>query len=89
MHNPAVYAKAIIAALVAGAGAGATAAQSDGISSAEWWFIAFTALTALGTVYGAPNKDPNAEAQEQSVQPAEPDAIYRQTTGEDDGPGVR
>ena len=46
------HAKAILAAVIAGSGAGATAAVDGTISYAEWWLIASTALTALGAVYG-------------------------------------
>ena len=61
--------KAIVAMLVAFFGAGATAAVDEKISYAEWWIIASATVTALGAVYGVPNKDPKGERQDESVQP--------------------
>lgn len=57
MKNPMQYIKAVLAGAVAFAGAGATAAATDGISEAEWWAIAATTLVALASVYAVPNRE--------------------------------
>jgi hypothetical protein len=49
-------AKALIGALAAGVGAGATAAIDDRVTVGEWWMIAATALGALAAVYATPNR---------------------------------
>lgn len=50
-------AKALVAALVAGVGAGATAAIDDTVTYGEWWMIAAAATGALGVVWAVPNSD--------------------------------
>lgn len=50
------YAKAVVAALTAGLGAMATAAQDDVISTGEWVAIAIAALGALGVTWAVPNR---------------------------------
>lgn len=47
-------AKALVGALVAGVGAGATAAVDDIITYGEWWMIAAAATGALGAVWAVP-----------------------------------
>ena len=89
MNHPAVYAKAIMAGVVALTGTAATAAADGAITYGEWWGIAAATAVAVATVYGVPNKDPNLEAQDESVQPPEVAHIYRHAAGEDDGPDVR
>lgn len=51
-------AKALTAAVVAGVGAGATAAIDDRITYGEWWMIAAAAVGALGAVWAVPNAEP-------------------------------
>lgn len=63
------YAKAIVGALVAGLGAAGTALTDGGVSAQEWVAVASATLVALGVVFGVPNQDPDAEHQDESVQP--------------------
>jgi hypothetical protein len=45
---------------------------SDGgssVTTSEWLTAVVTSLVAGGVVFAVPNKDPNAEHQEESVQP--------------------
>ena len=56
MNKLNIYAKSIIAALVAGLGA-LQVANSDGvITASEWVQIASVTLAALGFVWGVPNR---------------------------------
>ena len=50
------YAKAVVAALLAGLGALGTALVDNQVSPAEWVGVAGAALAALGLVYAVPNK---------------------------------
>lgn len=50
------YLKAIVAAVVAGAGALSTAVQDDHISAAEGWTALIAVLGALGFTWAVPNK---------------------------------
>lgn len=52
------YWKAVAAALAAGLGALATAAQDDVISMQEWVTVAIAALGALGVTWAVPNRTP-------------------------------
>lgn len=56
------YAKAILAALVAGLGALATALVDDNslgdVSDGQWLAVALAFLVALGAVFAVPNKQP-------------------------------
>lgn len=70
MNSIAPYAKAIVGAAVAGLGAAGTALTDGVVSGQEWVAIASATLVALGVVFGVPNKDPEAEHQDESVQPA-------------------
>lgn len=62
------YAKAVTAAVVAGASF-AIPVVDDGLIASEILGIAVAALTAFGTVWAVPNRDPKAEHQDESVQP--------------------
>ncbi len=71
MKSIAPYAKAIIGAIVAGL-ASAQQALGDGrIDSAEGVGIAGAVFAGLVLVFAIPNKDPNAEHQDESTQPPE------------------
>lgn len=50
------YWKAIVAAVVAGAGALSTAVQDDHVSAAEGWTALIAVLGALGFTWAVPNK---------------------------------
>lgn len=72
MKNPSVYAKAFTAAATA-LGTGVVTAASDGvITLTEWVVIVSGVLAAAAATYVVPNRDPEGEHQEQSVQPHEP-----------------
>lgn len=72
MKNPSVYAKAFTAAATA-LGTGVVTAASDGvITLTEWVVIVSGVLAAAAATYVVPNRDPEGEHQEQSVQPPEP-----------------
>jgi hypothetical protein len=64
------YLKAIVGALIAGLGVLALALEDEKVTSGEWVNIAIATLTALGVVWAIPNKDPEGEHQDESVQPA-------------------
>ena len=68
MSKLAPYFKALTAALVAGASA-AIPLVDDGLTASECLGVAVAFLTALSVVYAVPNKDPQAEHQDESVQP--------------------
>jgi len=55
------YAKAIVAAVVAGAGSLSTALADDTITTAEGWAAGVVALAALGFTWGVPNKPAQTE----------------------------
>lgn len=70
MNKIAPYAKALTGSLVAGLASAQQALLDDGvISSAEGVGIAIATLTALALVWAIPNTDPQAEHQDESVQP--------------------
>lgn len=52
------YAKAIIGAVVAGAGALGTAIADGHVTAQEWVFILATAVAGLAAVWGYPNAQP-------------------------------
>lgn len=54
MSAAAAYAKAIVAALIAGLSALATALP-DGVTAAEWVTVAIAGLVALSAVWATPN----------------------------------
>jgi hypothetical protein len=55
------YAKAVVAALIAGLGALATALADDGLAPGEWVTVGIATLTALYGVWQVPNREPPAE----------------------------
>ena len=63
------YAKAVMAGVVAGAGAIATGYADETLSTGEIWMAVSAGLTAAGATWVIPNRDPKAEHQEESVQP--------------------
>lgn len=67
--QPTVYAKSILAALVAGLGSLAQALDNDAVTAQEWVNVAITTLVGLGIVYAVPNTDPQARHQDESVTP--------------------
>ncbi len=69
MKKIAPYAKAIIGAAVAGLASAQQALDDGVISSAEGVGIASATLAALALVWAIPNLDPEAERQDESVQP--------------------
>lgn len=75
MNKIAPYAKAIIGALVAALGALGAALTPDAsglvsVSEGEWVAVISALLVGLLAVFATPNKDPEAEHQDESVQPA-------------------
>jgi len=54
------YAKAITAAVVAGAGTLGTALADDNVTTGEWLAIGLAVLAALGITARIPNKIPQA-----------------------------
>lgn len=71
MSKFAPYLKAIVAAIVAGLGSAQQALDDNAITGSEWIGIASITLTGLAVVFAVPNKDPEAEHQDESVQPPE------------------
>ena len=74
MTTFAPYAKALIGALVAALGAlgAALTPDADGLVSVtpgEWVAVVSALLVGLLAVFAVPNKDPEAEHQDESVQP--------------------
>jgi hypothetical protein len=59
--NPKEYAKAILAALIAGLGSLSVGMQQDGLSAYEIVTSILVFLTAAGVVWGVPNKQPTEE----------------------------
>lgn len=75
MNKIAPYAKALIGALVAALGALGAALTPDpsglvSVSEGEWVAVISALLVGLLAVFATPNKDPEAEHQDESVQPA-------------------
>ena len=73
MNKIAPYGKAITAAIVACLSY-LQPAIDDGLTSAEIIGAAIAFLTGLAVVWAIPNKDPEAEHQDESVQP--PHDVY-------------
>lgn len=78
MKNIAPYAKALTGAVIAGLGSLGTALlpEESGaviVTAGEWVAVASATLTASLVVWAIPNRDPNAEHQDESVQP--PDGL--------------
>lgn len=76
------YGKAITGAVIAGLGAARLALSDDVITKAESIDIATVVLTALLVVWAIPNKDPEAEHQDESVQPADDGLTYAEAGGQ-------
>jgi hypothetical protein len=69
MSKIAPYAKAVTGAAIAGL-ASLQQALGDGVVDAgEWTGVAIAILSGLALVWAIPNKDPQAEHQDESVQP--------------------
>ena len=73
MTKLAPYGKAIIGAVVAGLNVLYQALDTGGVSGQEWVAVAIAFLTTGGVVFSIPNKDPEAEHQDESVQPPDVD----------------
>ena len=74
MNKIAPYAKALIGALVAALGALGAALTPDAtglvsVNEGEWVAVVSALLVGLLAVFAVPNKDPQAEHQDESVQP--------------------
>lgn len=64
------YAKAVVAAVVAGSGALSTALVDDSVSTGEWVFVVLAVLGGLGITAWVPNKD-QGQGQGQGEPPAD------------------
>lgn len=73
MNNTiAPYAKSIVAALIAGLASLTQALDADNhVSASEWIAVVMATLVAGGAVFAVPNRDPQAQHQDESVQPPE------------------
>lgn len=69
------YGKAITGAVITGLGAVRLALSDDIITKGEAVDIATATLTALAVIWAIPNKDPEAQHQDESVQPAPVDVL--------------
>lgn len=74
MKNITPYLKAVVGFITPGAvliGAAVTEASDGGsrITTAEWVTALVACIVTGSAVFGAPNKDPEAEHQDESVQP--------------------
>lgn len=69
MTKIAPYAKAITGALIAGLASLQQALDDSAVSAQEWTGVAIATLSGLALVWAIPNKDPQAEHQDESVQP--------------------
>lgn len=76
MKHIAPYAKALVGAATAGLGALGTALTDGDVTAQEWVAVASATLVALGVVFGTPNKDPEAEHQDESVQPPQRPSLF-------------
>jgi len=75
MEKVAPYAKAVVAALIAGLASAQQALDGNNdIDGSEWIAVALATLVGLGAVFAIPNRDPQAMHQDESVQP--PQAGY-------------
>lgn len=78
MSKIAPYAKALVGALIAALAALGTALTPDEtglvvVSPAEWVAVTSAFLVGLAAVFAVPNRDPDAEHQDESVQPPDDD----------------
>lgn len=70
------YAKAIVAALIAGLGSLQVALVDDAVSAMEWINIASVTLAGLGLVWGIPNaRDPQAPPEPPAAAKKAPDTV--------------
>lgn len=76
MKNIAPYAKALTGALIAGLASLQQSLDNDAVSAQEWTGIAIATLSGLALVWAIPNKDPEGEHQDESVQPDDHGLIY-------------
>lgn len=79
------YAKAVIAALLAGLASLQTAMLEDGrVSNNEWIIVAIAVVSALGLVWGVPNTPKETKPQEGKVEqlPASPASAYSPHEGQ-------
>lgn len=81
MKKIAPYAKAVVGFITPGAvliGAAVTEASVGGssITTSEWVTAAVACIVTGGAVYRTPNKDPEAEHQDESVQPPERRGLF-------------
>jgi hypothetical protein len=81
MKKIAPYAKALIGAVVAGLASAQQALDDGVISSAEGVGIAAAVFAGLVLVFSVPNRDPEAEHQDESVQPAPQQILGKAFTG--------
>lgn len=84
MQKFAPYAKAVVGALIAALGALGAALTPDAsglvsVNAGEWVAVVTALLVGLLAVFATPNKDPEAEHQDESVQP--PDDTERGILG--------
>jgi hypothetical protein len=64
-----VYAKAIVAAVVAGGGVLGTALADGTVTPGEWLGVALAALAALGVTAAVPNKGTRVPSNDQTFRP--------------------
>lgn len=69
MNSFAPYAKALTGALIAGLASLQQALGDGAVSAEEWTGITIATLSGLALVWAIPNKDPEGEHQDESVQP--------------------
>ena len=70
------YAKAIVGAAIAGLGTLQQALDDNGVTAQEWTGVAIATLSGLALIWAIPNKDPQAEHQDESVQPPERPSLF-------------
>lgn len=75
------YGKAVMGAVITGLGAARLALTDDIITKGESIDITVATLTALLVVWAIPNKDPEGEHQDESVQPADDGLSYEEAGG--------
>jgi hypothetical protein len=71
MSRIAPYAKALIGALVAGLASLQQSLDDNMVTAQEGTGVAVAFLSGLALVWAIPNKDPEADHQDESVQPPE------------------
>lgn len=69
MKRIAPYGKALTGAAIAGLAALQQALDNGAVTAQEWTGVAIATLSGLALVWAIPNKDPEAEHQDESVQP--------------------